>query len=131
MASPSSPLERPEAKAESKVKHEDDDTRDAMPHANSDTAPDVQLPPTGPTGTMSGKRSAPSSPDENSKEKDDANDSGIMQEDGKTKSADAAAEATVNEPQDESTPPPAKRRTMCGVCLTEPSKYKCARCALA
>ncbi|CAK7235267.1 hypothetical protein SCUCBS95973_009212 [Sporothrix curviconia] len=127
MASPSSPRQgHDDATAEIRVKTEDGDAQaDGVSHARSETAPAVQPPPTPTTGD---KRSAPSSPGENTRgyeagSRTTASDSSSME-------VDAQAEAAHGHETD-STPPPAKRRTMCGICQTEPSKYKCSRCSLA
>ncbi|CAK7209217.1 hypothetical protein SBRCBS47491_000369 [Sporothrix bragantina] len=132
MESPSPPSHSHDVTAESKVKIEDGDAQTDVSHASSETVQAVQPPP---VATTSGKRSAPSSPGEKAEaEANEAKDS-KMEVDGDGEAANMSAETTGTtangEAQDEATPPPAKRRTMCGVCLTEPSKYKCARCTLA
>lgn len=91
-----------------------------MSHASSETA--AAAPPTVTTGATSGKRSAPTSPDQMAEDAADTN--------GTNAQAEATGEAPANE-ADETATPPAKRRTICGVCNKEPSKYKCARCPLA
>lgn len=104
-----------------------------MSHASSETA--AAAPPTVTAGATSGKRSAPTSPDQMAEA---AADDSVVEIDGGSAAdtngtnaqAKASGEAPANE-ADETATPPAKRRTICGVCNTEPSKYKCARCPLA
>ncbi|CAK7204409.1 hypothetical protein SEUCBS139899_007166 [Sporothrix eucalyptigena] len=128
MASPSSLHQGHVAAATSIVKNENDDAQSVLSHASSETAPAVQPPPTAEAATGS-KRSAPSSPDQNA-DGEATNSNKTL--DGETaKAGDAngttkTAEETTTNDADESTPPPAKRRTMCGVCLTEPSNCSVA-----
>lgn len=117
MASPS-PRERSQ-------QGEEGDVQTAEFYDKGEAAPEDQL---SPTALTNGKRPASASRNELTedrtivaKENTTLNGNGVA--------ADAATESCANDSQDNSTPP-AKRRSMCGVCLTEPSKYRCARCPL-
>ncbi|KAL1912793.1 hypothetical protein Sste5344_001383 [Sporothrix stenoceras] len=104
---------------QSPMSHASSETAAAVPPQSTETEAGVEAAP------ANGKRSAPTSPDR-------------MEEDT---TEDAAASANMNgqekptedEPSDdaEAAKPPAKKRTICGVCNKEPSKYKCPSCSVA
>ncbi|CAK7274949.1 hypothetical protein SEPCBS57363_006426 [Sporothrix epigloea] len=114
MASPSPPRE-------SSQQGEDGDVQTAESYDKRETAAEDQL---SPIAMSNGKRPASASRDEITEDGAiAANENTTLNGNGVT--TDAVTESGASDPHDISTPP-AKRRTLCGVCLTEPSKYNCS-----
>ncbi|KJR87014.1 hit finger domain protein [Sporothrix schenckii 1099-18] len=103
-----------------------------MSHVSSETA--AAAPSTASSEVpASGKRSAPMSSD---RAAGDTTEASTVAVDGGAASTHIetprkTAEEAPTDEANETITPPAKRRTVCGVCNKEPSKYKCSRCPLA